>query len=91
MPKLKLKKLPAPDETVRPVLAGLRPKKPVPSEAVTITVEEAATRLRIGRNQAYEAVRRGDIPAIRVGARWLVPTIALERLLRCEPKISPAA
>jgi excisionase family DNA binding protein len=63
----------------------LKPKKPPAPEAVTITVDEAALRLRIGRNQAYEAVRRGDIPAIRVGARWLVPTVALERLLRCDP------
>jgi excisionase family DNA binding protein len=84
MPKLKSKKLPAP-AAVPPFLARLRPKKPAPPEAVTITVDEAATRLRIGRNQAYEAVRRGDIPAIRVGARWLVPTVALERLLSCDP------
>jgi excisionase family DNA binding protein len=67
------------------MLSKLKRKKPPSSEAVTITVEEAAVRLRIGRNQAYEAVRRGDIPAIRVGARWLVPTVALERLLRCDP------
>jgi excisionase family DNA binding protein len=66
------------------MLSKLRRKKPPAPEAVTITVEEAAVRLRIGRNQCYEGVRRGDIPAIRVGARWLVPTAALERLLRCE-------
>jgi excisionase family DNA binding protein len=54
-----------------------------------MTVDEAATRLGIGRNQAYEAVRHGDIPAIRVGARWLVPMVALERLLRCEAKGPP--
>jgi excisionase family DNA binding protein len=66
-------------------MAKLKRKKPPAPEAATITVDEAALRLRIGRNQAYEAVRRGDIPAIRVGARWLVPTVALDRLLRCEP------
>jgi excisionase family DNA binding protein len=62
-----------------------KPKKPPAPEAATLTVDEAAQRLRIGRNQCYEGVRRGDIPAIRVGARWLVPISALDRLLRCEP------
>jgi len=50
-------------------------------EALTITVEEAAGLLRIGRNLAYEAVKRGELPAIRVGRRVLVPRRALERLL----------
>jgi excisionase family DNA binding protein len=56
-------------------------KGPAPA---TTTVEEVARRLRIGRNQAYEAVHRGDIPAIRIGKRWLVPTGALDRLLKVE-------
>ena len=47
----------------------------------TITVEETAKRLGIGRNTAYEAVKRGDIPSIRIGRRILVPTKALERKL----------
>jgi excisionase family DNA binding protein len=50
-------------------------------QTLTITVEEAAALLRIGRNLAYEAVRRGELPAIRVGRRLLVPRQALERLL----------
>jgi excisionase family DNA binding protein len=48
----------------------------------TTTIVAAAKRLRIGRNQAYEAAARGEIPAIRVGRRWLVPTAALDRMLR---------
>ena len=50
-------------------------------QTLTITVEEAAALLRIGRNLAYEAVKRGELPAIRVGRRLLVPKRALERLL----------
>jgi excisionase family DNA binding protein len=50
----------------------------------TLTVEEVAARLRIGRNQAYEAVREKIIPAIRVGERWLIPRAAFERLMRGE-------
>ena len=61
-----------------------KPKKPVSPDALTITIDETAQKLRIGRNQAYEAVKRGDIPAIRVGARWLVPIKALDELLRCD-------
>jgi len=47
----------------------------------TITVEETAKRLGIGRNSAYEATKRGDIPSIRIGRRILVPTKALDNLL----------
>ncbi len=47
----------------------------------TITVEETAKRLGIGRNTAYEAVKRGEIPSIRIGRRILVPTKALDNLL----------
>ncbi len=47
----------------------------------TISVEEAAALLGISRNTAYEAVRRGEIPSIRIGKRFLIPAAALERML----------
>jgi excisionase family DNA binding protein len=47
----------------------------------TYDVEEAAQLLGIGRNQAYEAARRGDFPTIRIGKRLLVVKAALDRLL----------
>lgn len=46
-----------------------------------LTVEEAGKLLRIGRSAAYEAVRRGDIPAIRVGRLLRVPRHRLMALL----------
>jgi excisionase family DNA binding protein len=46
-----------------------------------LTVEETAQVLRLSRQSAYEAVKAGDIPAIRVGRRLLVPRAALNRLL----------
>ena len=49
--------------------------------ADVLTPEDVAARLGIGRNQAYEAIQRGDIPALRFGRRWLVPRAAFERLL----------
>ncbi len=47
----------------------------------TATVMETAKRLGIGRNQAYAAVKRGEIPVIQIGKRLLVPLAALDRLL----------
>lgn len=47
----------------------------------TMTVPEAAHRLGIGRNTAYQAVKDGEIPSIRIGGRIVVPTAALDRML----------
>ncbi|RVC57681.1 helix-turn-helix domain-containing protein [Mesorhizobium sp.] len=50
----------------------------------TITIVEAAHRLGIGRNQAYEAAKRGEIPSIKIGKRLLVPKAALDKMLSGE-------
>lgn len=47
----------------------------------TLTVEQAAKLLGVGRNQTYEAVARGELPAMRIGRRWVIPTVRLLRLL----------
>ncbi len=56
------------------------------SESVraTITIAEAAERLGIGKNQAYEAAHRGEIPVIKIGKRFLVPRAAFDRMLAGE-------
>lgn len=61
------------------------------TEVQTLTVEEAAKILGVGITNAYAAVKRGEIPAIRIGGRFLVPKPALEKLLLCEtpPPSSP--
>jgi excisionase family DNA binding protein len=46
-----------------------------------MTVEEAAVILGISRATAYDAVRRGEIPCLRIGRRILVSKIALGRML----------
>ena len=62
-----------------------------------LTVEEVAKLLRIGKNLAYELVREGVIPSIRLGNRILVPREALARALqrmttyRGAPAAEPAA
>ena len=50
----------------------------------TMTVDEAAQALGVGRSTAYAAIIRGEIPAIKIGDRRLVPIIAIERLLNGE-------
>ena len=50
-------------------------------EKLVYTVEEAGALLGLGRSGTYEAVRRGDIPTIRIGRRLLIPRVALDRLL----------
>jgi excisionase family DNA binding protein len=44
---------------------------------VTVSVEEAARLLGLGRSAAYEAARRGELPTRRLGRRLLVPVPAL--------------
>lgn len=48
---------------------------------LTMSLIEAAKLLGIGKNQVYQAARKGQIPTIRIGSRILVPVAALNRLL----------
>jgi len=48
---------------------------------LTLSVEEAAEILGISRGSAYQAVRMGEIPCIKIGKRILVPRVALEKML----------
>jgi len=57
-------------------------KKELEDKRQTLTIIEAAKILGIGRNQAYKAARRGEIPTIKIGRRILVPLAALERKLQ---------
>ena len=47
----------------------------------TMTVDEVAKALGVGRSTAYAAIHRGEIPAIKIGDRRLVPIVAIERML----------
>lgn len=48
---------------------------------LTLTVKETAATLGISTDATYDALKRGDIPSIRVGGRLLVPVARLEALL----------
>lgn len=49
--------------------------------SATMKVEEAGRILGIGRNAAYEGVRRGEIPSLKIGGRILVPRRRLMALI----------
>ena len=48
---------------------------------LTLKVPEAGRLLGIGRCATYRAVRRGEIPCLRIGRLLLVPRAALDELL----------
>ena len=50
-------------------------------EKIVYTVEEAAELLEISLPSAYQAIKKGEIPVIRIGRRILVPVAALEKML----------
>jgi len=59
------------------------------SDRLVYSVPEAGRLLGLGRNAAYEAARRGDIPTIRMGRLLRVPKGPFHKLVGVEP--SPRA
>lgn len=51
------------------------------SVSLVVSVEEAAGLLGISRGLAYELVRRGELPSIRLGRRLVVPRRKLLELV----------
>lgn len=61
----------------------LRPEHPSatpPDTPLLVAVPDAARLLGIGATLAWDLVRSGDIPSVKLGRRVLVPRVALERL-----------
>jgi excisionase family DNA binding protein len=53
-----------------------------PDSMTPLSVKEVAQILKLDIKTVYEAIRKGQIPAIRVGKLLLVPRPSLMRLLR---------
>lgn len=64
------------ETTTAPVDLLGNPEFAAIARRVTITVEEAASLLGIGRSAAYDAARRGQLPTRRLGRRLFVPVPA---------------
>ena len=50
-------------------------------DRLTLTVDEAADLLGISRSLAYEVVRLGELPSLRLGRRILIPRRAIYELV----------
>ena len=50
-------------------------------ESLVYDVVEAGRLLGLGRTASYEAVRTGQLPAIKIGGRYKVPKNALAEVL----------
>lgn len=53
----------------------------MPDDRLTYTVDEAADLLGISRSLAYELVRLGELPSLRLGRRILIPRRAVHELV----------
>jgi len=54
---------------------------PPTTERLVLTVEEAAYLLNVSRTLAYELVARGELPALRLGRRIVIPRATLDELI----------
>jgi excisionase family DNA binding protein len=54
------------------------------NDCKTLTVDEAAKILGVSRVTAYEGVRSGDIPAIRIRKRWVISRASLDKMLEAK-------
>jgi excisionase family DNA binding protein len=46
-----------------------------------LTIPQAAEICRVSARTYYAAAARGEVPAVRIGRRLIVPPLALERFL----------
>jgi excisionase family DNA binding protein len=69
-------------------VAAVSELPPLEEAPVTLTVEEAARYLRIGRAAGYAAVKAKEIPSVKLGRSIRIPRRALLELLG-EPDPSP--
>jgi excisionase family DNA binding protein len=56
---------------------------------LAVSVPEAARLLGLSRSTTYAAVKRGDIPSVRIGGRIVVPLRRLEELINPERGNAP--
>ena len=50
-------------------------------DRITLSIGEVAAVLGISRAHAYELVRRGDLPRLRLGRRLVIPRKALDEFV----------
>lgn len=55
-----------------------------PVERLTYTIDEVAAILGIGRASLYAAIKKGELPAIRLGNRIVVSKKTIQAMLLAE-------
>lgn len=53
-------------------------------EKLTYNVREASEVLGISKSLAYEMVKKGELPVVRLGKRILIPINRLEEMIKRE-------
>ena len=66
--------------TLTDLQAQLRPAAD-PAKPATMSVDAAARYLGISRSHAYDLVRAGELPHLRLGRRIVIPTRDLDALI----------
>ncbi|MBA4495131.1 helix-turn-helix domain-containing protein [Paenactinomyces guangxiensis] len=66
------------------VLQEIIEKNSRKDDSLVYTVQEAAEKLKISTNKAYELARCGEIPTVKIGGRVMVPKKRLEDMVNSE-------
>ena len=62
--------------------------EPGSKHSLNYAITELAKRLGIGRNSLYAAIRRGEVPNIRLAGRIILPRPAIDAWLKSAGKSS---
>lgn len=62
-------------------------KQGVSAEKLAYTVKEAATALGIGRTTVWRAISEGELAAVKLGSRTLIPSEALRTWIGSLPRV----
>jgi len=65
-------------------------KRTLKARPLVYTVDEVRRLLGLGKNQAYNAIRSGEIPSIRLGRLILVPRARFHQLVNGDAIPMPA-
>ena len=58
------------------------------TERVSVPVELAGKAFGLGRNSSYKAVQNGELPSIKIGSKFCVPTAWIRQRLGIEPEVA---
>lgn len=72
---------PRPNPTTTTEAGGISTSRPAPVASAVYTVAETAKILRLSLGSTYTLLRSGDIPAKKVGGKWLIPKGRLHQWL----------